>query len=65
MKRTNWVWDRKTLDRFLADPMQAVPGTAMGYAGVKDQQERADLIAYIKQAGNSEACRSPKPAQDR
>jgi cytochrome c len=56
MKRVNWVWDRKTLDRFLADPMTTLPGTTMGYAGVKDRQERVDLIAYIEQAGNSRAC---------
>ncbi|MFP5417543.1 MAG: c-type cytochrome [Gammaproteobacteria bacterium] len=56
MKRANWVWDRKTLDLFLADPMKVVPGTTMGYAGVKDRRERADLIAYLEQAGKSEAC---------
>jgi cytochrome c len=59
MKRANWVWNRKTLDRFLADPLKTVPGTTMGYAGVKDPQERADLIAYIEQAGDSGACRKP------
>ena len=58
MKRANWVWDRKTLDRFLADPLKAVPGTTMGYAGVKNEQERADLIAYIEQAGRSGECRN-------
>jgi cytochrome c len=56
MKRTGWVWDRQTLDRFLTDPLKAVPGTKMGYAGVKDPQERADLIAYLEQAGHSAAC---------
>ncbi|MCD6674372.1 MAG: cytochrome c family protein, partial [Burkholderiaceae bacterium] len=35
MKRSGIVWNAKTLDRFLADPMKAVPGTTMGYAGVK------------------------------
>lgn len=59
MKHANWVWDSKTLDRFLADPMKAVPGTTMGYAGVKDRQARADLIAYLKQASDSGACRNP------
>lgn len=58
MKRANWVWDRENLDRFLADPLKTVPGTTMGYAGVKDGQERADLIAYIEQAGHSEVCRN-------
>jgi cytochrome c len=59
MKRANWVWDRQTLDRFLADPLKTVPGTTMGYAGVKDKQERADLIAYIEQASHSGACHNP------
>lgn len=59
MKRANWIWDRKTLDRFLANPMKVVPGTTMGYAGVKDRQERADLIAYLELAGKSGVCRKP------
>ena len=55
MKRTGWVWDRQTLDRFLADPLKTVPGTTMGYAGVKDPQERADLITYLERAGHTAA----------
>ncbi len=49
MKRSKIVWNDKTLDRFLANPPKTVPGTAMTYAGVPDAQERADLIAYLKQ----------------
>lgn len=51
MKRSRLVWNEHTLDRFLADPLKAVPGTAMTYAGVQDPKERADLIAYLKQEG--------------
>ena len=50
MRRSKIVWNEKTLDRFLANPPKAVPGTAMTYAGVPDAKERADLIAYLKQA---------------
>jgi cytochrome c len=50
MKRSKIVWNEKTLDRFLANPPKAVPGTAMTYAGVPDAKERADLIAYLKTA---------------
>ena len=57
MKRSGIVWNAQTLDRFLADPTGVVPGTAMGYAGVKDAKERADLIAYLEQANRSAACR--------
>ena len=42
--------------RFIASPVSAIPGTAMGYAGVADPQERADLIAFLRQANDSPAC---------
>ncbi len=57
MKRSNIVWDEKTLDRFLANPAQAVPGTSMGYAGIADKKERADLIAYLKAANGTPECK--------
>ena len=57
MKRSNLVWNEKTLDLFLANPGKAVPGTTMGYAGVKDRKERVDLIAYLKQVSDSAECR--------
>lgn len=44
------VWNDQTLDQFITNPTGFVPGTRMGYAGVKDPQERADLLAYLKQA---------------
>ena len=56
MKRSKIVWNEETLDRFLASPLTAVPGTAMGYAGVVDSKERTDLIAYLKQANESAQC---------
>ena len=30
--------------------MKAVPGTAMGYAGVKDPKERSELIAWLRES---------------
>ena len=50
MKNSGIVWDARTLDRFLTNPLRAVPGTTMGYAGIDDAQERADLIAYLGNA---------------
>ena len=50
MRASGIVWDEHTLDVFLQDPMKAVPGTAMGYAGVKDDKERAELIAWLREA---------------
>lgn len=56
MKQGKLVWNERTLDRFLADPSKAVPGTNMTYAGVRNAQERADLIAYLKREGLSPRC---------
>ena len=50
MKKHGVTWNEETLDHFLENPLETVPGTKMGYAGVKNPQERADLIAYLKQA---------------
>ncbi len=56
MKQSGIVWNEKSLDQFLANPLATVPGTAMGYAGVTDPKERADLIAYLKRASVSGQC---------
>jgi cytochrome c len=50
MRRSGIVWTAATLERFLAAPTKAVPGTSMGFDGVRDPRERADLIAYLKRA---------------
>ena len=42
------VWDYDHLNHFLASPKGLVKGTAMGFAGVKKPDERANLIAYLR-----------------
>jgi cytochrome c len=54
LKGSGIVWTAENLERFLADPRGTVPGTRMGYAGVKDPRERADLIAFLAAAGPCE-----------
>jgi cytochrome c len=62
MQRSGIVWNEATLNRFLANPLKAVPGTSMGYAGIPDSKERADLIAYLGRANESSECRKlPRP----
>ena len=56
MKKVHIVWTAQTLDRFLASPLKMVPGTSMTYDGVPDAAERADLIAYLREAGGSPEC---------
>jgi cytochrome c len=48
LKNSGLVFDEATLDRWLIDPSTLVPGTRMFYE-VDKPQDRADLIAYLKQ----------------
>lgn len=56
MRSSGIVWSRETLDAFIADPLGKVPGTFMGYAGVKDPEERAQLLAFLEVATRGKEC---------
>jgi len=42
------VWSFRTLDAYLENPKALVSGTNMGFRGLKDPQDRADVIAYLR-----------------
>jgi cytochrome c len=42
----NWNYDN--MNAWLADPQGYAPGTAMSYAGIKNTQTRADVVAYLR-----------------
>lgn len=41
------LWDFAALNEFLYAPRNAVPGTKMSFAGLKNDQERANVIAWL------------------
>lgn len=52
------AWTYQSLDRFLAGPAKAVPGTKMAFAGVRNPADRAGLLAYL---GSLNATPAPFP----
>lgn len=50
MRQANVVWSAETLDKFLADPQGYIKGNWMPFPGMEDATERANLIAYLKNA---------------
>lgn len=50
MKASGLTWDEANLDAYLADPKGKVPGNKMVFPGMKKPEDRANLIAYLKQA---------------
>lgn len=47
LKAAGFVWDGPHLDQWLAKPQTFLPGTKMTFAGLKDEKDRTDLIAYL------------------
>lgn len=43
------AWTEEVLLKYLESPLTFMPGTKMAFAGLKDVQDRKDLIAYLKQ----------------
>ena len=53
MKAKPGNWDYEALYTFLRAPKDYVPGTKMGFAGLKKPQDRADLLAYLRTQADS------------
>ena len=49
------VWDYESLSHFLLSPKKFVKGTAMGFAGLKKEEDRADIIAYLRTLSDNPA----------
>ena len=48
----SWTWDAEHLDGWLKSPRTYVPGTKMSFYGIPDDEDRRDLIAYLKVASS-------------
>jgi cytochrome c2 len=49
VKEGDVTWTEENLDKYLADPKGFIPGNKMAFPGVKKDDERQDIIAYLKQ----------------
>jgi cytochrome c len=53
MKAKGGTWGYDDLSQFISNPKGFVPGTAMGFAGIPKDSERADVIAYLRTLADS------------
>ena len=49
LKTANFVWNEEKLDEWLKEPRTFLPGNRMTFTGLSSEQERKDLLAYMKQ----------------
>ncbi|MEQ9143121.1 MAG: cytochrome c family protein [Parvibaculaceae bacterium] len=47
------TWDFEALNAFLEKPKDYVPGTAMAFAGLRKENDRADIIVYMNSLGSN------------
>jgi cytochrome c len=50
-KNSGIVWDEATFREYIKNPRAKIPGTKMVFAGIRDEKEIEDLLAYLKQIG--------------
>jgi len=50
MKNSGFTWDEATLDKYLTSPKTAIPGNKMVFPGLTKPDDRANVIAYLKEA---------------
>ena len=63
-KNSGITWDEATFRDYIRDPKAKIPGTKMIYAGLKDEQNTNDLIAFLKQF-DADGRRSSRPSRFR
>lgn len=59
-KGGKWTWE--LLANYLHDPKGTIPGNRMSYAGIKDDNELADMLAYLRTLADSPASLPAVPA---
>jgi cytochrome c len=50
MKESGVTWDEATIAEYIADPRGYIKGNRMAFVGLKDDEDIANLIAYLKEA---------------
>ena len=55
LKNSGVSWDEKTLEKWLANPAQLIPGNSMTFPGIKDAKARQDVIAYLQAVDEKKA----------
>ena len=61
MKQSGITWTPEKLDAYLADPQKVVPGNKMPFPGLKTEDDRTDVIAFLAKK-NAPATSTAQPA---
>lgn len=65
LRHSGLTWDEKTLDKWVANPTELVPGTSMRIQGITDKTARQDLIEFLKRSSETPTPSTAEAAQDK
>ena len=54
-KTKDKTWDVENLGHWLESPKNYIPGTSMAFMGIKNEDERAALVAYLNKNSDNPA----------
>ena len=52
VKDSGITWTEDNLSKYLENPQQTIKGTRMAFPGLKNPQDRADIIAFLKKGAH-------------
>ena len=55
MRELGGTWGYEDIGAFIADPPGVIPGTAMTFRGIDNDQDRADVVLYLRSLSDSPA----------
>ncbi len=55
------IWDWEAMNKWLINPRAYIPGTSMGFAGLKNDEQRADILVYLNSLGSNLPVPAPAP----
>ncbi|NBD94927.1 MAG: c-type cytochrome [Gammaproteobacteria bacterium] len=64
MEEAGSDWTYENLNAFLHNPRDYLPGTSMSYAGIRDAEDRANIIAYMRTMAEDPVPLPEPPAEE-
>jgi cytochrome c len=61
LRAAKLTWAEASLDQWLRNPAELVPGNTMAFPGIPDAQTRQDIVAYLKAVSHGDAAAPPRP----
>lgn len=64
LKEKGGTWTLEAMNEWLLNPKGFIAGTSMGFAGLKNNEQRADILVYLNSLGSNLPLPAPKAPEE-